>query len=242
MKKLLSVLAAVMLVVGVTGQAMAAFELGNFQLVAYEEADSTAPVSNVGNEVHFDLGAGLDAIDGVTLDTGISLTNYSVSSWSQVAVGIFGGGYTPAYVPGDAFFASDTDDFTVSVASKNVFNSASMAVSSAFGPQDEIQAKATGTYYFNMGLSGSPTGSYAGMVDANSSFGAELLLADNAILEMGMYSFDGTTVTDLGTWTLDTTGANLMATYSTAAVPVPAAVWLLGSGLLGLIGIRRRNA
>jgi hypothetical protein len=26
------------------------------------------------------------------------------------------------------------------------------------------------------------------------------------------------------------------------AVPVPAAVWLLGSGLLGLIGIRRRNA
>jgi hypothetical protein len=29
-------------------------------------------------------------------------------------------------------------------------------------------------------------------------------------------------------------------TYS--PVPVPAAVWLLGSGLLGLIGIRRRNA
>jgi hypothetical protein len=24
-------------------------------------------------------------------------------------------------------------------------------------------------------------------------------------------------------------------------VPIPAAVWLLGSGLLGLIGIRRRN-
>jgi hypothetical protein len=24
-------------------------------------------------------------------------------------------------------------------------------------------------------------------------------------------------------------------------VPVPAAVWLLGSGLIGLIGIRRRN-
>jgi hypothetical protein len=27
-----------------------------------------------------------------------------------------------------------------------------------------------------------------------------------------------------------------------SAVPVPAAVWLLGSGLLGLIGIRRRNS
>lgn len=28
----------------------------------------------------------------------------------------------------------------------------------------------------------------------------------------------------------------------TATVPVPAAVWLLGSGLLGLIGIRRKNS
>ena len=26
-----------------------------------------------------------------------------------------------------------------------------------------------------------------------------------------------------------------------AAVPIPTAVWLLGSGLLGLIGIRRRS-
>jgi hypothetical protein len=29
-------------------------------------------------------------------------------------------------------------------------------------------------------------------------------------------------------------------TFSFSAVPVPAAAWLLGSGLLGLIGIRRR--
>jgi hypothetical protein len=28
---------------------------------------------------------------------------------------------------------------------------------------------------------------------------------------------------------------------TTSVVPIPAAVWLLGSGLLGLIGIRRRN-
>ena len=31
------------------------------------------------------------------------------------------------------------------------------------------------------------------------------------------------------------------AAYSPSAVPVPAAVWLLGSGLLGLIGVARRN-
>jgi hypothetical protein len=38
---------------------------------------------------------------------------------------------------------------------------------------------------------------------------------------------------DKDNWTL--------ATLDTPAVPIPAAVWLLGSGLLGLVGIRRRQ-
>ena len=41
-------------------------------------------------------------------------------------------------------------------------------------------------------------------------------------------SFDG----NIGNWTME-------GTYST--VPVPAAVWLFGSGLLGLVGIARRR-
>jgi hypothetical protein len=35
--------------------------------------------------------------------------------------------------------------------------------------------------------------------------------------------------------------AQIMAT-GTIATPVPAAVWLLGSGLMGLLGIRRKMA
>jgi hypothetical protein len=54
--------------------------------------------------------------------------------------------------------------------------------------------------------------------------------------EDGAYIFQGTpkaSGTDLS-----------FRTYydDTATVPVPAAVWLLGSGLLGLIGIRRKNS
>jgi uncharacterized lipoprotein YmbA len=41
--------------------------------------------------------------------------------------------------------------------------------------------------------------------------------------------------------TTQTSGAILSA-YQPAVVPVPAAVWLFGSGLLGLIGIARRKA
>lgn len=42
-----------------------------------------------------------------------------------------------------------------------------------------------------------------------------------------------------GSWTLSSTG---MLTYAaTSQVPVPAAVWLFGSGLVGLIGVARRK-
>lgn len=40
------------------------------------------------------------------------------------------------------------------------------------------------------------------------------------------------------TWQLNTDGT---LSYATAAVPLPAAVWLFGSGLLGLVGIARRR-
>lgn len=36
-------------------------------------------------------------------------------------------------------------------------------------------------------------------------------------------------------------GLHLVGSYTPAAVPIPAAVWLLGSGLIGLVGVARRR-
>ena len=44
-----------------------------------------------------------------------------------------------------------------------------------------------------------------------------------------------------GYWTFDSANAAVTWNAQVAAVPVPAAVWLLGSGLMGLVGVGRRK-
>jgi len=44
-----------------------------------------------------------------------------------------------------------------------------------------------------------------------------------------------------GTWSVNAAAGTLDYTAGVSAVPVPAAVWLFGSGLLGLVGVSRRK-
>jgi len=58
----------------------------------------------------------------------------------------------------------------------------------------------------------------------------------------GLVSGNGYDITDV-TWDLsaNATGSSYSMSITAAVVPVPAAVWLFGSGLLGLVGIARRK-
>lgn len=53
---------------------------------------------------------------------------------------------------------------------------------------------------------------------------------------MGSFSSVG------GTWLLDFVGGQARLEYSASPVPLPAAFWLLGSGLLGMMGVARRKS
>ena len=59
-------------------------------------------------------------------------------------------------------------------------------------------------------------------------------------------NLDGSGVTELVTGLSEPTGIALDLDaghiYFTSTVPLPASVWLFGSGLLGLVGIARRKA
>jgi hypothetical protein len=54
-------------------------------------------------------------------------------------------------------------------------------------------------------------------------------------------NFDVTTLTPTGTGSVTGIAPFPVGPYPSNAVPVPAAVWLFGSGLIGLVGVARRN-
>jgi hypothetical protein len=114
----------------------------------------------------------------------------------------------------------------------------------------------SGTYKKEMQATGTEPGSYAGPVSAGTSFGAELNLAGISTANfLGLDIYGGDTFGDLvhpgdfngqlpllASVTLGLDVADGSLVINPAPVPVPAAVWLLGSGLLALVGVRRRNS
>lgn len=85
-------------------------------------------------------------------------------------------------------------------------------------------------------------GTTFGGTESADPFTLNSSLSGNTLFDPGSGSFAAATDNlSLGTYSLKITMANYISADSMAAVPVPAAVWLFGSGLLGLIGIARRK-
>jgi hypothetical protein len=83
-------------------------------------------------------------------------------------------------------------------------------------------------------------GLFVTMESANTDFAIDLGSFE-------FYDFSGQygeiiTVPFLATQTVDAAGSHVLVDFAPSAVPIPGAVWLLGSGLLGLVTIRRRRA
>lgn len=216
MKRLLIIaLAALMVFLG-ANTASAALELDRLYLGLFENATG-------GNSIVYDIGdkafvEGLaSAAPGTTLYDASAFVA-TAGDPANVEYGLFGFGDAgfEVWASTNVNQAADFRSFA------NFFNTADIVVTANLNTDLGINDRDSFANRFGDGFAGNF------LRDGGNVLGLGT--------ETGLFNFDN-----------DTFIANLVVTSdgvleTAAPIPVPAAVWLLGSGLLGLIGIRRKMA
>ena len=265
MKKLLVILAAGLLVCGVAGQAKATYTFNADDLVrvvyyagaSYEEATDLGSVTSIAANP-----STLNDV-GYNLETGSSVGNFSsrLTGGGTVEVAYFAVSSSTAdlWTSGSGTLgATETNNGYNSA--NGVLTAANNAIVHAYSPSASNGSTAnawyaitasgsTGQYgyYRNLDKGGAAIGSFDQFY-GNAPGDGEIALAVGGSAQQGLFhwTIPGTLATIFSSLTLTTTinSAGLIQTSAIApasATPIPPSVLLLGSGLLGLVGIRRRN-
>ena len=226
MKKIVGILIALCMVFAVSGSAMAAFEYGANSSLALSITDKAT------EEFGFDLGI-LD-VDFSLSDQNVVLADVGELDFVGDYVGIYSGTSNYKVTVG---LGTDVDPgFNVGPV-QNYINTYWDIAQFGYSNTSPAYIAPSDPKSYTTKLSG---GSYAGLYSWTAK--KEVVLDwTEGYTDVYMYSYD------LMAGTYDTDSfiriyENGSAVLNPNAVPVPAAVWMLGSGLLGLVGIRRKNS
>ncbi|HUJ16789.1 MAG TPA: hypothetical protein VL197_02255 [Nitrospirota bacterium] len=254
MKKIMMLVMVVMLMLGVSGQAMAAFSDGDLIRVVYSTAGT--------NEVATDLGS----IANLT-SASSTLVNFNTNNFNFASLGA-GANASNSYVvyysltlspnpKNQAWLSGPAGGQTTAKSSWTSFSSAAHTVNGQYqltgggSSQVTLATNDPNSFYQQLEGGGSLVGYMKGFIPTSSSAIATASLANlatNGYVDQVLYYYglpSGINGTSTG---LNVSTIRTMADGSTVlnpgapATPIPAAAYLFGSGLLGLVGLRRKMA
>lgn len=240
MKKLVTMLAAALLTMGVAANAMAYFDDLSLVRVVY---DSSNPA---GVEVAYDLG-NINTIlaSGGNISTGSTiLSDFGSVTADKLRV---------------AYYAYDTSTSSIWVSGgataptslygsfDNVYGGGLMSSLNIYsltgGPKAVTSMSDANSYYTLFNQSGNLTGSFAGSFASNIG---EASLADMATgTQQKLYFFADANNAKPGTLAMNivtNADGSTALTAEATPTPIPPSFLLMGSGLLGMVGIRRKFA
>jgi hypothetical protein len=250
-KKLVALLAGALLTSAMAGNALAYFTGDDLIRVVYS--------ATTGVEVATDLGSIatlLTSAPGTILGGGAaSFTNYGVTGdLSTYSVAYFAKSTSENGVTGKYIWASG-DATTPSVSGTSQWNGTNGAMTNMLSQEGaagstqtvSVGTGATNSYYHKADGSGTITGALSGIISANSRVNTEASLANiaNTPVTQGLWYFGAANGSQTGllALTLQTNadGSTTLNPNSTAATPIPPSFFLMGSGLLGMVGLRRKK-
>lgn len=252
MKKLFIILAAAMLVMGAAATA-GANSVTSLNLTFYANANAdgdTGVVIPSGIEIGIDLGDAGDWADLTDFNTGVTIDSFGASvntGWEDVLVA----GYAASTVIDYGTYSTTNSWYVTGAdagASFGTYVTAVVSIVNGAYPNSYNEFNwSTNENGFVQQLGGGavdPTGS---TLDTNMSpiaDGINLALYGATSSATGYYapSLEETDLALLGYLNLSLNdGGEVIVNAVASPVPVPAAVWLMATGLLGVLGIRRKN-
>lgn len=203
-----------------------------------------------GQQASIALELGLDSLSNAPDFSGASLVSGALQTWlndpnaGTITWGVFGVGNDASADLNDIRIFSTVNPVDTPAAQPlgNIFGAFSVMDTfvGKFNGEDAVDTSPMdGVVQGIQGTNGFLAQGFLPNWGTNTSFDATGPLG---MLEMYAFGIDDVTAEGVdgafqGTWTLTTQGE-----LSYAPVPVPAAVWMFGSALIGLIGARRRAA
>jgi hypothetical protein len=240
MKKFLTLIAvAAVMTAGLANNALAYFEEGHLVRVVWQDNGTQESVTDLGawstlsgSAANTVVGPALNTL-GTTYDH-LNVAYFVIDSDPYAA---------PKYLSGGVTAPSTVDNMDgLSPALLNISSYYGLAGTQTVTGQNNT----VGAYIENMNYGGALNGSFNGYYLTGNGEANLAVLTGGGYADLVMYSFADSFSPNVGValMTIRTLadGATLLNAGAASPVPVPGSVLLFGSGLLGLFGIRRKNA